>query len=300
MRLTEEGLRRLADAAGEAFRPVGSLRVAAGEEELGAVRSEYEALRADGFSVEWVEANELPPLLRRRMAGASFHPPDGALDQGRWIRRLAALADEAGALLAEETPVRALDGARVATDYGNVVAERVIVATDGYTSGLVPELGSVVRPARAQAAATAPLPERHFPCPVYARWGYDYWQQLPDGRLVIGGWRDANLEGEFTRDEEPTPLVQSRIDAFLAEVFSDPPTVTHRWAGLLGFTPDLLPLVGPLAGRDGVWVALGYSGHGNVLGFTCGELLARRLLGRPDERLAAFSPERFPAARPPA
>ena len=56
--------------------------------------------------------------------------------------------------------------------------------------------------------------------------------------------------------------------------------MTHRWAGIFGLTQDALPLVGAVPGHDGrVWVAAGYSGHGNVLGFGCGELVADALLG---------------------
>jgi gamma-glutamylputrescine oxidase len=300
MRLTEEALGRLAELAGASFRPVGSLRVAVGEDELAAIRAEHDALAADGFAVDWLEREELPPLLRRHMLGGVFHPPDGALDQGRWIRRLAGLAQEAGARIAEETPATCLAGTRLRTRSGDVSAEHVVIATDGYTHGLVPELDAAVVPARAQAAATAPLARRHFDCPVYARWGYDYWQQVPDGALVIGGWRDTNLAGEFTREDVPTEQIQARIDHFLLALLGERPRVTHRWAGLLGFTADLLPLVGPLPGRPGVWASLGYSGHGNVLALACGELLARAILGRPDARLAQLSPERFPAARPPA
>jgi glycine/D-amino acid oxidase-like deaminating enzyme len=50
------------------------------------------------------------------------------------------------------------------------------------------------------------------------------------------------------------------------------PKVTHRWAGIFGLTQDLLPLVGS--------VAAGYSGHGNVLGFMCGELVAAAIWAR--------------------
>jgi glycine/D-amino acid oxidase-like deaminating enzyme len=75
---------------------------------------------------------------------------------------------------------------------------------------------------------------------------------------------------------------------------------THRWAGSMGFTPDWLPLVGELPGREGVWVSLGYSGHGNVLALACGEGVARALLGRADPRLEPLSPERILGARAPA
>ena len=292
MTMTEQALERLAELAGDAFRRVGSLRVAASEAELDDVRAEHETLAADGFRAEWVERDDLPPLLRPLFAGGLFHPGDGALEQGRWTRRLARLAEDAGALLAEETRVRSLDGTTVRTTRGRVAAEHVVIATDGYTRGLVPELDEAIVPARAQVLATAPLAERHFECPIYARYGFDYWQQVADGRLVIGGWRDTALEAEFTRRENPTRRVQRQIEAFVQTLLGERPEITHRWAGLLGITRDLLPLVGQIPGREGVWVSAGYSGHGNVLGFACGDLVAQAILSGPDPLLARFAPAR--------
>ena len=66
--------------------------------------------------------------------------------------------------------------------------------------------------------------------------------------------------------------------------------VTHRWAGIWGTTPDRLPLVGQVPGRDAVWIAGGYSGHGNALGLACGDLVARALLGERPEELPLFDP----------
>ena len=298
MRATEDALGRIRSLAGDAFRPVGSLRVAVDDEELAALAAERDALSGDGFAVEWRTRDDLAPPLRRYALGGLFHPPDGALDQGRWVRRLAALAAEAGARIAEETRVTGLDGTRVATSRGTVTAEAVVVATDGYTDGLVAELDAAIAVARGQVLATEPVAERIAPCPVYGRWGYDYFQQLPDGRIVAGGRRDADLEGEATRDEVATEAIQPRIEELLADLLDDVPPVTHRWAGLMGFTADYLPLVGALPGREGMWASAGYSGHGNVLGFACGELVAAAILGRADGALEPLSPERIPAARP--
>jgi gamma-glutamylputrescine oxidase len=300
MRLTEEALERIRDVAGDAFRAVGSLRVAVDQEELAALRGEHDALAADGFEVEWRDADRLPPVLRDHARGAIFHPTDGAFEQGAWIRRLAALAHDAGARLAEQTAVTALQTTSARTADGAVHADCLVVATDGYTHDLVPELDAAVAAVRGQVLATEPLPERLLPCPIYARWGYDYMQQLADRRLVVGGRRDADLEGETTSVEEATDRIQERIEAHARSVFGSLPPVTHRWAGLMGFTDDYLPLVGELPGRPGVWASVGYSGHGNVLGFACGEAVGRAILGDPDPRLAPLSPGRILAARPPA
>jgi glycine/D-amino acid oxidase-like deaminating enzyme len=268
------------------------------EGELDSVRREYEALRADGFAVEWQDPAELPAGLRDRGFGGLFHPGDGALDQGAWVRRLAAVAAEAGAVIAEETRAVALHATDVETDRGTVEAEAVVVATDGYGEGFLSELDDAITPARGQVLATEPVAAGTLPCPVYARWGFDYVQQRHDGRIVAGGRRDADIPGEETRTEETTGLIQDRLEALVRELLGDVPPITHRWAGIMGFTPDFLPLVGELPGRRGVWVSAGYSGHGNVLGFACGEAVAAALLGRPDERLAPFSPGRTPAAPP--
>ena len=93
-----------------------------------------------------------------------------------------------------------------------------MVADDGLTSGLLPELSGTVVPVSGQMLATAPLAARLFDRPHYARHGFDYWQQLPDGRLVVGGKRDLDLETEFTDVEETTPSSRSELEAFAAEL----------------------------------------------------------------------------------
>jgi glycine/D-amino acid oxidase-like deaminating enzyme len=167
-------------------------------------------------------------------------------------------------------------------------ADAIVVACDGFIPQLLPELP--VRATRGQVLATEPLRERRYDRPHYARGGYDYWQQLPDGRLVIGGNRDASLATEDTEIEETTALIQERLEALVEQLAGYRPEVTDRWAGIWGTTPDLVPLVGEV--RDGVWVAGGYSGHGNALGLACGELVARAILGEHPPELELFDPGR--------
>jgi gamma-glutamylputrescine oxidase len=278
---TEHGLDRLEALAGDAFRRTGSLRLAADAEERVEIRAEYEALREDGFEAEW--RNELPHL-RPDFRGAIFHPPDGALQPARFVRRLAAMAVEEGAAFAEHHRVGSID---------ELDAEQVLMATDGSGRGLLPELDEALWPARGQVLATAPLAERLFDCPHYARQGFDYWQQLEDGRIVLGGFRDSSILTEMTDEETTTEPIQQALDAFLVELVGELPEVTHRWAGIFALTQDLLPLVGRVPGRDGVWVSAGYTGHGNVLGLMCGELVAAAIPGRDDPLLELFSPARL-------
>jgi gamma-glutamylputrescine oxidase len=298
-RFTEESVERMAGLAGDAFRRAGSLYVVASEEEAAGARVERDALIEDGFAAEWVEADDLPPPLRHRYSGGLYNPADGALHPGRWARRMAALATQAGAAIADETRALEVSETTVRSERGTVSADHVVVATDGYTHDLLPEVDELIIPARAQMLATEPLAARHFEQVVAAREGWDYWQQTADGRLVIGGQRDLELDQEFTRDDEPSDTIQARIEGLARTLVPDLTRISHRWAGSMGFTPDWLPLVGPLPGRPGVWVSLGYSGHGNVLALACGEAIAKAILGRPEPRLAPLNPERILGARVP-
>jgi gamma-glutamylputrescine oxidase len=280
---TKHALDRLAELAGDALTRPGSYRLAADEEESEGIRLEYEALREDGFEAEWLD--DVPGGAAGRFQGAIFHPGDGSIQPARFVRRLAALAAAAGAEIREHDRVEDVDA---------LDADRVLVATDGYGHGLVSELADLIWPTRGQVIASEPLDRVLYDRPHYARQGFDYWQQLADGRILLGGFRDTSILDELTDVEETTPAIQASLEAFLHELAGEEVGVTHRWAGIFGLTQDMLPLVGEVPGRDGrVWVAGGYSGHGNVLGFACGELVADAILGHESPQLELLDPARF-------
>lgn len=281
-RWTEAELAAFSALAGDAYRPTGSLRVAVDEEEREELQAEYDGLRAGGFEVEW--RDQLPPPLTERYPAAIFHPPDGVLQPARLVRRLAARAAEAGVEIHEHTRVASLQ---------ETGAETVVVATDGYPSGLLGELEGLIIPTRGQVIATEPIGEMLFEIPHYGRHGFDYWHQAPDGRIVAGGFRDASLDEEFTADDVTTPVVQNALDRFIESHLGRRLRVDYRWAGIFGLVFDFLPVVGRVPGQDGLWVAGGYSGHGNVLGFACGRLVARAIRGDRDPLLDLFEPSRL-------
>jgi glycine/D-amino acid oxidase-like deaminating enzyme len=202
----------------------------------------------------------------------------------RLVRRLATRAAEAGVEIHEHTRVGSV---------AETGAETVVVATDGYPSGLLGELEGLIVPTRGQVIATEPIEEKLFEIPHYGRHGFDYWHQAPDGRIVAGGFRDVSLDTEFTADDVTTPVVQDALDRFIESHLGRRLRVDYRWAGIFGMVFDFVPVVGRVPGEDGLWVAGGYSGHGNVLGFACGRLVARAILGESDPLLDVFEPGRL-------
>ena len=244
--------------------------VAVDEEERDELRAEYEALVAAGFAAEWIESFE--PPLAGRFTAALHHVPDGVL--------------AAGALGAPARRARRGGRAsRFASTHASTSLEElggatVVVCTDGYPSGLLGEIEGLIIPTRGQVIATEPVPERYFEVPHYGRHGFDYWHQAEDGRIVAGGFRDVSFDSEFTADEQLTePGPDCACTAFVNDLMGRELRVDYAWAGIFGMVMDFLPVVGRVPGLDNVWVAGGYSGHGNVLGFACGELVAEAITG---------------------
>lgn len=263
-RATIGQIERMWEETPDAVRLVGSLRIADTVAEEEDCRQQMEAMLRDGLPVEWYDGVEGRGLLI---------PTDGSFQPLRRCRTLAARVSDGGAELFEHTPALALRGGEVVTPAGRISCETVLVTVDGRMDRVVPELAGRVRTARLQMLATAPDRTIRIPRPVYARWGYEYWQQLLDGRITLGGFRDAGGEGEWTEEAAPSREVQTRLETFLRERIGSRAEVMHRWAASVGYTADGMPVLEEV--RPRVWAAGGYSGTGNVVGALCGRALAQ-------------------------
>ena len=273
-RRTAAALDATAQAHPDAVRRVGSLRVSRSRAEDADVDAQYAAMREDGLPVERYEGREGHGLL---------FPHDAAFHPLRRARELAVRASAAGARLHGATPVRTVQARSVITDTGPMRATRgVLVAVDGGLEHLVPSLRGRVRAARLQMVGTAPTSDVAVARPVYARFGLDYWQQLPDGRVLVGGGRDVGGEAEWAQDRcwraPPSDLVQAHLEHLLRTDIGTTAPVEQRWTGLVGFTDDSLPVLAEP--EPGLLAVGGYSGTGNLLGPLCSAWAVDRLLGR--------------------
>ena len=277
----EESLRELdrleAELGDPIVRRVGSLRIPASPEEEQDCAEQLAMLRRHG----------LPAAPADGPTGRGvFIPGDGSVQPLERCRLLARRAVAAGARLYCDSPAVEVAGTSVRTAEGEVTCRAVVACVDGGIEALFGELAGRARTARLQMLATAPVAPGRIPCPVYDNWGYDYWQQLPDGRIALGGGRSAHAGAEWDRPAEPGDEVQAYLDALLRERLGVDAPVTHRWAGRIAYTDDRLPVFAEL--RPGVMVAGAHSGHGNVLGSAAGRAAMAVALGRPAGRLAAL------------
>ena len=276
-RLTLEEIGRIASEAAACVRRRGSLRIAASDAEERDCDLEFEAMLADGFPVERYKGQEGTGL---------YFPSDAAFNPLERCQLLAHKLATDGAELHEQTRAISLSKGEVGTSGGRITCQQIIVAVDGKLEILLPELVGRVRTARLQMLSTAPAPEVDYPYPVYRRWGYDYWQQLPDGRVLLGGCRDRFEASEWTTNSEPSVEVQDCIESVLRTVVGVQQPITRRWAASVAYSGGILPVMEQP--RVGVWAIGGYNGTGNVIGAIYGRMVAQLAVTGTSELRAVF------------
>ncbi len=212
----------------------------------------------------------------------------GSLQPLSYCRGLARAAQKAGALVCGGSRVSALarDGARwkVTTAHGPTVsAERVLLATNGYTDALWPRLRQTVIGANSFQVATRRLPgnlretilpEAHVASDtrkllLYYRWHHD--------RLIMGGrgpFREPAGPPAYRHLERVIGLLFPQLEGTRCEFY---------WAGRVALTRDHLPHVHQPA--PGLTVFLGYNGRGVAMATTLGTLVAKNLIAPADNPL---------------
>jgi gamma-glutamylputrescine oxidase len=297
-RLTVENNRFMSELVDEyniecGFLRRGSMSLAASDEELRLLRETARSLAEAGTNVCIVAREELPRPFDGLYAGGIYYPGNGEMNPGAYVRAVAG-AIRTSVRIFEGTPVleiRPGESHVLLTPEGEVHARAVILATNAYTPRLLWD--APIAPTRGQVVATAPLERVVVPFPMYANYGYQYWRQTAGGRLVVGGWRDLDIPTEVGTEELLHPEIHATLEAFCTTVAGIEAVIDFRWAGIMGFTPDALPLVGPVSGHERMYVAAGYSGHGVSMAFTCGRRVALQAIGTSSELPATFHPGRF-------
>lgn len=264
--VTDENHDRMVEAVAGTdvgHRRLGSATFASGDEEQARLEESAQLLRDDGFQAHWDGARLV-------------NPRDGEVNPALLVGALAGRLKEGAIREGVEVTEIVPRGAEVSVRAGESECRAgvVILATNGYTSRLLPQVK--IQPIRAQMLASAPLSKTIVDMPTYSHFGYRYWRQLVSGELLIGGWRDTSMESEVGFDDQPTDQIQEHLDRKLAEM-SPGAEVTNRWAGIMGFTETGLPLAGPVEGMRNVYTCAGFNGHGMAFAFTTAKGLVERL-----------------------
>lgn len=267
------------------FRVPGTLSLALSDAELAEMSADAGSLAKSGFAGEVLDRAATQELIHtplgEEIRGAMYARNGALVHSERYLCGVAEAAQRHGARLvrAEVTGLAPEgDSTRIETTTGALSAGRVVVALNAWTDTLVPALAGKIVPVRGQILAYAPT-ERVFESAIGASVTPtgEYWQQTPDGSIVIGGCRDDAPNGDVgVREMVPTDDVIERIEQVLPRLFPELSnlTVARRWAGLMAFTSDYVPVADAAPGLPGVWFGGGFCGHGMPFGPRVGQLLA--------------------------
>jgi glycine/D-amino acid oxidase-like deaminating enzyme len=177
---------------------------------------------------------------------------------------------------------KTVEGNRVLqTDKGDIEASMIVFALNGYSASLHPYFADKIYPTRGQILMMEKVP-RFMDGPCYANFYLDYFRQLPTGELLIGGFRQIEKATEVGYSDHLTDVIQNALHNFVQTYLPqfEGKKVSHRWAGVMGFSKDGQPLVGALPDDSQVFFLGGYTGHGMGLAFHTGKCLVDLIFGR--------------------
>jgi len=271
----------------------GTVTLARSRPQLRRAAEEVEEYRAFGFSAADIELLDAAEAGRRLAAtsvlGGVYTPHCAAVHPAKLVRALARRVEELGGRIYEQTRALAVEPGRVRTEHGDLRAEVVLRATEGFSARL-PGLRRSVAPVYSLMIATEPVP-----ADVWAEMGLAeretfadfrhliiYGQRGADGRLLFGG-RGApyHFGSRISPGYDRVPAVFAALRSTLAELLpalAEVP-VSHSWGGPLGISRDWHPSVG-LDRSTGLGWAGGYVGDGVAASNLAGRTLADLVLGR--------------------
>ena len=280
------------------FRRSGKIKLAA--------KPEHYAKMERGFALLNREVDPETALVPRERLGEEvgsdafhgglLHRKSAQMHMGRFGAGLADAAARHGARIYEDAPVtgmKRLRGAahRIATPRGTVVARQVLVATGASQRGPFFHFRRRVVPVGSFIIATEPLSAAQLDSIMPTRRTAttslnigNYFRVAPDDRLIWGG------RARFALSSPASDLKSGRVlEAGLHRTFPQLGAVRidYCWGGVIDLTQDRLPRAGE---HDGLFYAMGYSGHGAQMSVHMGQQMARVMAGEAGANPLGFLP----------
>lgn len=271
------------------FRRAGKLKLASKPQHFAAIARNFEAVHAEvDTETALLSAEDLKAEIGSPFHGAMLSKKSAMMHMGRYVAGLATAATRHGAVIHENAAVtdRKTDGGRhvLATSRGRITADNLLVATGAYTTDnftyfrrRIISVGSFIvatRPlSEAEVAATMP---GNRTCVNSMNIG-NYFRLSPDNRLIFGGRARFSATSDQRSDARSGEILRESLRKVFPQLGDV--AIDYCWGGLVDMTKDRFPRAGH---HDGVWYAMGYSGHGAQLSTHLGMIMADAILGRED------------------
>ncbi|APX22879.1 MAG: FAD-binding oxidoreductase [Rhodobacteraceae bacterium] len=255
------------------------------------LRDEVDAIERDyGVRPDLIQMERMRELgMGGPFFGALTTPLGFALNPRKYHAGLARAARDAGAALFQHSPVTRLahNGTwRLETPHGTVTADRVLLATNGYSSEDLPDwLRARYMPAQSSVIVTEPISEelREAQGWTTRQMAYDtrfllhYFRLLPDNRFLFG--MRGGLRASAGAQRRISRMIREQFAAMFPAWREVP--VSHEWAGLVCLMSRLVPFAGPVPDHPGLFAGLGYHGNGVAMASHTGMILADLVQDKP-------------------
>ncbi len=278
------------------YRKEGIYRIAETPQEAEKLQARLVWQKRKGLSGEWLDAQSLSALvsgLNEAVYGALYIPDDHQVDAVQAVQALRRSARLHGVQVVEGTPVTALlnEGSRVygvRTLDGTVTAERVVLAGGMSVSALIAPLGVKLPLEPVRGIVCALYPEEPWKQRTLFGTGW-YLTPKADGRLIVGATEEVGVNTNAVPAGSLVAILE-RAGKMVSKVRHLP--FHSAWSGIRTRTPDALPVLGPVPGIDGLFVATGHFRNGILLAPISGEVMASWILKQSPAVGTHFLPER--------
>lgn len=203
---------------------------------------------------------------------------EGQIDTGKMMKSLLSFAQQLDITIINGFHVEQFQKSHeywhVEGKGGQVVFKtpNLYICTNAFTPSLLPELD--IKPGRGQILITKPVPDLSFKGIFHFDQGYYYFRNFRN-RVLFGGGRNLDLEGETTSAFAINPTIQAKLEEYLKTLIlplNTPFEIEHRWCGIMAFGLEKIPIL--LSRADGLKIGCRMNGMGVAMGTEIGEQLA--------------------------
>jgi glycine/D-amino acid oxidase-like deaminating enzyme len=205
---------------------------------------------------------------------AYFNSVEGSINTGKLIEQLHQKAIQAGISILFGMECQkyeaSKDGVSITLSIGEMKVDRLIICSNGFASQLVDE---DVIPARAQVLITKTIPKLSLDSTFHMDKGYYYFRSI-NNRILLGGGRNLDINGETTTDLATTEHIQTALRNILDEIIMPHQHVEidYSWSGIMGVGKSKQPIVKKIT--DNVYVGIRMGGMGVAIGAAVGQQLS--------------------------
>lgn len=262
------------------FANTGSCTVAASDADYSRYATLAETMTKMGIHVELINETKIAAdYAVKGFKGGIEYKHDGEVHPLRLLKELRTQLKNTDIIEDQEIDkIEAGSQVHCETQHLCIRSEKVLVTVNGYLGLLWPNWEKVVRPQRGQVIVTEPLPKR-VKGPCYLTKHLCYFRQMPTGELLIGGFRNLDLDRENTYTDQLSDKIQTALFDFSKNFFdfTSQAKIKNQWSGIMGFTPDGQMVIGEVPQIKNVHLMAGCSGHGMGLSFHAANVLVDSL-----------------------